>query len=460
MIKEEGRMGPAARFYAAVSGEHLVKQSAPVRTAWLIERLASQRGWPAGEVLGSESELREQLGVGREALREAISILSNRGVVEVRRGRNGGVQVLSSDLTRTANAVAAYLRAIEGDPDQSSRCIAGFDWLLAYKLSRRDGPLPARRHGEAVRKWLARVCDHPVYLLYVEVIDALSAGGPGDATLPDELLDAISHQDAKAIVSSLGAMPSASPDPVDDTIAQSPQARAFTIAHTLLERAASSGERHLGNEVSLCEEHSASRSVIRQALRILQDLDVVHARLGRGGGYEFKRPRPIGVIRQVFAWLAACRLCPFELIELVWDHNATNVRLAASRLAILPDHERECHLRALDKVLEQSDDAQRFVNLQKRLGEIAASPLVDICARSIVSYQARYPRERPEPWAAISFLALERQIVSALRAGQPGVAEASIRAMQARLLEALQNETDAFTEARLRDKPDATAMIQ
>ncbi len=440
MINQVSRMGgPAARFYTAVSGEQLAKQSAPIRIAWQIERMASQRGWSAGELLGSENELREQLGAGREALREAISILSNRGVVAVRRGRNGGVQVLSSDLPRTANAVAAYLRAIDSDPAQLARCVAGLDRLIALRLARRGGPLPARKHGEAVRKWLARACDHPVYLLYSEVIEVLSLGGPANGSLPDGLLDAISRQDVEAIANALGTICAAGPDAVDDPSAQSTLARTFAIAQTMLERAATCDESYLGNETSLCEQFSASRSVIRQALRILQDLDLVQARLGRSGGYEVRRPRPIGVIRQVYAWLAACRLCPFALIELVWDHNSTNVQLAAARLAAMPEDEKQRHLAALDSVLEQKDDTQRFVNLQKRLGEIAASPLVDICARSIVSYQACQPRDQPEPWEAISFLAQERRIVAALRAGQPDSAEAAIRAMEGRLLDALRD---------------------
>tara|TARA_A100001391_G_scaffold1033_3_gene1418 strand:+ start:8308 stop:9705 length:1398 start_codon:yes stop_codon:yes gene_type:complete len=460
IIKQESGNGPAARFYAAVSGEHLATQSAPIRTAWLIERLACQRGWPAGELLGSESELREQLGVGREALREAISILSNRGVVEARRGRHGGVQVLSCDLMRTTGAVAAYLRAIEGDGDQVKRCVAGFDRLLAHRLSRRNGPLPARQAGEAVRRWLARAGEHPVYLLYAQVIETLTAAGPGDAPVPSALLDAVGRGDAAAIASALGTIALDSPDPSNDPLAQSAHARAFAIAQALLDRAALDGERELGNEVSLCDEFSASRSVIRQSLRILQDLDVVQSRLGRSGGYEFKRPRPIGVIRQVYAWLAACRLCPFGLVELVWDHNATNVRMAADRLASLPEGEKERHLAALDEVLEQKDDAQRFVNLQKRLGELAACPLVDILARSIVSYQARQPDERPEPWAALSFVAEERQIVAALRAGQPDRAEAAIRAMENKLLEALRDTPDAPAAIRQADKHSTTTVTQ
>lgn len=460
MIKRESGSTHAAKFYAAVSGEHLAKQSAPIRTAWLIERLASQRGWPAGELLGSENELREQLGVGRETLREAISILSNRGVVEVRRGRNGGIQVLSSDLTRTANAVAAYLRAIGVTPDQLERCVTGLHRLLASRLSRRTDPLPARRPDEPARRWLSRACDHPVYLLYLEVLDGLDAGGPDHGSLPDGLINAIAQRDAEAIVGVLGTVPHSRRRVGDDFPACSARARAFSIAQKIVERATAGGKSSLGNEISLCDEFAASRSVIRQALRILQDLDVVHARLGRSGGYEIRTPRPIGVIRQVYAWLEACRFCPFALIELVWDLNAANVRLAAANLSAMPETERERHFAALEEVLEEKDNAQRFVGLQKRLAEFAASPLIDIFARSVVSYQALYRREQDERSRALSFLDLEQSTVAALRAGDPQAAEASIRAMQGRLVKALRDAPHPAMVNLLEGERDRTTVAK
>lgn len=437
IIKWESSSGPAAKFYAAVSGEQLAKQSAPIRTAWRIERLASQRGWPAGELLGSEHELREQLGVGRETLREAISILSNRGVVEARRGRNGGVQVLSSDRVRTASAVTAYLRAIGTTADELERCTSGLDRLLAFRLSRRTDPLPARRSNEPLRGWLSRACGHPIYLLYLEVLDGLVAIERDDGSLPEGLIDAIGRRDAEAIVGLLGTIPCSERRIDDDFPTCSPRARAVIIAQKMGERAAAGGKSRLGNETSLCDEFAASRSVVRQALRILQDLDVVHARLGRSGGYEVRRPRPIGVIRQVYAWLAACQYCPLSLIELMWDLNAANVHSAAARLAAMTDRERTQSLESLDELLREDDDIQRFVSLQKRLAHIAASPLIDIFARSIASYQAMHQDERVGAPPFRFFLDHERTLVAALRARDPIAAEASIRVMQERLMETL-----------------------
>ena len=431
-------MAAAADFYAAVSGERLAEQGAPLRTAWRIERLASQRGWPAGELLGSEDELREQLGVGREALRESISILCNRGVVEVRRGRKGGIQLLPSDMQRTAHAVSAYLRLVGTSHAELSRCLAALDRLLAYRLARGSARLPSPRRSEPVRHWLARACGDPLYLLYYEVLDALVATERGDQTAPAGLHRAIRRADPEEIVQLLGTLPAVRLRIHDGASATSGGVRAFAIAEAILARSAGRTDAGIRNEIALCEEFSASRAVIRQSLRILQDLDVVHARRGRSGGYEVRRPRPIGVIRQIYAWLEAGRCCPYALVELMWDLNTVNARSAAARLGSLPDNERARQCAALDEILGEEDDAQRFVHLQQRLARIAGTPLVDIVARSIACYQALHESTPASAGAALSFRQQERALVAAARAGDQAECEASIRAMQRKVERAFQ----------------------
>lgn len=70
-----------------------------------------------GERLPSEAEFAQQFGVSPVTLREAIAILRERGLVETRRGRNGGSFVRRSaepdeapDLTRLQGLSATTLR--------------------------------------------------------------------------------------------------------------------------------------------------------------------------------------------------------------------------------------------------------------------------------------------------------------------------------------------------------------
>jgi GntR family transcriptional regulator, transcriptional repressor for pyruvate dehydrogenase complex len=77
----------------------------PIRVERLFEKVAARvetdileaRLLP-GQKLPNETELGRRLGVGRSAVREALKTLELRGLLEVRRGFNGGTFVRASDL--------------------------------------------------------------------------------------------------------------------------------------------------------------------------------------------------------------------------------------------------------------------------------------------------------------------------------------------------------------------------
>jgi GntR family transcriptional regulator, transcriptional repressor for pyruvate dehydrogenase complex len=78
----------------------------PIRAERLFEKVAARveadildaRLVP-GQKLPNETELGRRLGVGRSAVREALKTLELRGLLEVRRGFNGGTFVRATDLT-------------------------------------------------------------------------------------------------------------------------------------------------------------------------------------------------------------------------------------------------------------------------------------------------------------------------------------------------------------------------
>ncbi len=67
------------------------------------------RGWPVGEMLGSEPDLIHRYDVSRAVLREANRLLEFHGVLRTRRGVGGGVFVAAPDEDATTNALAVYL---------------------------------------------------------------------------------------------------------------------------------------------------------------------------------------------------------------------------------------------------------------------------------------------------------------------------------------------------------------
>jgi DNA-binding FadR family transcriptional regulator len=90
--------------------------SLDLEDAKLSEVLASRiheeiayRGWPIGEVLGSEPDLLARYQVSRAALREAVRILEYHSVASMRRGPGGGLVVTVPDPTASIETMALYL---------------------------------------------------------------------------------------------------------------------------------------------------------------------------------------------------------------------------------------------------------------------------------------------------------------------------------------------------------------
>jgi DNA-binding FadR family transcriptional regulator len=76
-----------------------------------LEREILRRGWPEGELLGTEPELLDRYGISRAVLREAIRLLETRDVAEMRRGGNGGLRIKRPGARAAVRPVALYLES-------------------------------------------------------------------------------------------------------------------------------------------------------------------------------------------------------------------------------------------------------------------------------------------------------------------------------------------------------------
>jgi DNA-binding FadR family transcriptional regulator len=94
-----------------------------------IENEIIERGWPVGEVLGSEAELIEKYEVSRAVFREAMRIVDHHGVAEMRRGPGGGLVVASPDIEAAVRTVSLHLQFLDIEPRQLN------DTRLALELS-------------------------------------------------------------------------------------------------------------------------------------------------------------------------------------------------------------------------------------------------------------------------------------------------------------------------------------
>src|SRR5829696_3466022 len=125
------------------------------------------RGWPVGESLGSEPELRERYGVSRSVLREAVRLVEHHQVARMRRGPNGGLFIAAPDAGPAARAMVIYLE---------------------YVGTSVDDLMQARRLLEPLAAGLAatRVTEEGIELVRVtREADTTSSDSPGDHSVED-----------------------------------------------------------------------------------------------------------------------------------------------------------------------------------------------------------------------------------------------------------------------------------
>jgi DNA-binding FadR family transcriptional regulator len=100
----------------------VVDESAQAKLSGVVSRKIAMdvfdRGWPVGELLGSEHELLERYQVSRAVLREAVRLLEFHGIVATRRGPGGGVFVAAPRADAIADSMTAYLAFRKIRPSQ------------------------------------------------------------------------------------------------------------------------------------------------------------------------------------------------------------------------------------------------------------------------------------------------------------------------------------------------------
>jgi GntR family transcriptional regulator, transcriptional repressor for pyruvate dehydrogenase complex len=90
------------------NGGRAVRASEDV-VAQLLDAFYSA-GLKPGEWLGTEAELAERFNVSRVTIRDAVSALAARGLIDVRVGARGGLRIAASDADRLIDAFSIQMR--------------------------------------------------------------------------------------------------------------------------------------------------------------------------------------------------------------------------------------------------------------------------------------------------------------------------------------------------------------
>lgn len=264
---------------ACMLGESATNKKAACLIANMIEDDLIRRHWPHGAIYGGEAELIKCFGVGRTIVREAVRILDVRGSARMRPGPHGGLRVLVPEREPCAATVASYIHLQATDASAVHEALAILDRTRARLLSRED-----KGYG-TVKPDLQQIFSI-----------AFSLFGGILADLSD--------------IQSRGARPH---------LAKGYHSRAEQIARSVLSNHRRedwlSGIR-IGSASQLCERYHADRSIVRQAIRVLESGELAVAECGRGRGLRSQMPGPATVCRLVSCYFAAHGFAPADAMVL------------------------------------------------------------------------------------------------------------------------------------------------
>lgn len=312
------------------------------RIARRIEDEIVALGWPVGKVIAYERELMDRFEISRAALRQAIRIVEFTGAAYMRRGTGGGLMVAEPRMEAVATAAGVYFASLgvtvqeihdawhplvehcvvratlRGDVDGIRHVVAHMDAMAAHRRLAADDFIELS--GEVVA-----LAGNPVLTLFAAAIGEVAARKlRGTSARVDPLLDldgalrqlqdyrrlveAIAAQDEDEALAQIGAINTAlgrqlqepatrsrtRPSRVDPN--QTLAKRTAVMICDDIENTGWHAGTLLGSEAELIDRYGVSRSVLREALRILEFQGAIATRRGPGGGIFVAQPDSNGIV--------------------------------------------------------------------------------------------------------------------------------------------------------------------
>jgi DNA-binding FadR family transcriptional regulator len=312
------------------------------------------RGWPVGEVLGSQSELIARYGVSRAVFREAVRLVENQQVAFMRRGPGGGLVVTEPTVDAIIDAAVLYLHRANTRLDEVFEARIILEVIAAELATERltaDDAVELRALGEAevrdhraLHARLAALTRNPALELFVDILNrvaflyfrggssltegTLSASRQAHARIIDAVLDSDPDTAARRMRRHLEAESAflqnrkLSRQFLSRSVALGggvSNKRAEDVARAILQDVVADDlppGTLLGSQAALIERYGASRAVFREALRLLEHHQIATMRRGPGGGLFVSAPSVRGVSDVVAVYLARRGISMADLIEL------------------------------------------------------------------------------------------------------------------------------------------------
>ncbi|MBP2367702.1 FadR/GntR family transcriptional regulator [Pseudonocardia parietis] len=455
---------------APISGDKMA-----ARVARSLEDEIIDRGWPVGEVLGSETELRERFGVSRAVFREAVRLVEHHQVGRMRRGPNGGLVVTAPDAGPATRALVIYLEFLGTSVEDLLAARLLLEPLaarLAAETVTEDGITALREVFDAeaaalgtgpvnddhVHTLLGRLSGNPVLQLFTEVLISLtyryartSRRTSKEAVLAattdahrwhSEIIDAVISGDAAAaethLVSHLRAVEEwllahrvrtrTAPRrrPLEDK-GGSGRKLAEVVAERMHDDIAADGWQIgsvFGSETDLLERYGVSRAVLREAVRLLEHHSVARMRRGPGGGLVVAAPDPTASIHTMALRLDHLGLSGHDLRVV---REAVELGCVTTVTAAVPAGQAADRLQA--SIGRAGLDGESGDVFHAELAELAGNPVLVLFLRIITELWSRHSRtERPpDPSTSDEVRRVHQAILDAVLAGDTVLARHRVR---------------------------------
>lgn len=361
---------------------------APKRAQEIAEAIGAEivrLGWPVGQSLGTQDELRERHGVSRAVLREAFRLVESQGSAVMRRGGSGGLIVARPAPAAAASTLVTYLDIIGVTSEEvlEARLVLEAEMVAraaerltverAQRLRRLVDQLKAAKDRQApsteLRNALAQSSQNTVQALFIQTLTELAgvrrrrfARGLRFRDLYPEEFDADATRAADALSEAIehiiaGEVGQAQRILRDDMLTRHAfteglirrhggkaleQARiakvrlgsgpfashlAVEIAEDISIQDLVAGER-LGAEPQLIASYGVSRAIFREAVRLLELHGLVYTQRGNRGGLFIGRADPSYAIGSAVSSLRSVRPSAAELLEVARPLAMSTIRLA------------------------------------------------------------------------------------------------------------------------------------
>ncbi|ARN73079.1 FadR/GntR family transcriptional regulator [Oceanicoccus sagamiensis] len=336
------------------------------KTQKLASRLAQQiakdifeEGLETGSPLGKEPELLKKYKVSRDSFREAVRILEWQGIAKSVRGPKGGLQVGSPASGAISNLLRDYLQLADTptkDLLEASRVLnaltikilsstldsEGSDKLFKLTAERKvlhGSPKEEQRALWNVFKEMGQLTNNPALAIFMAPIHevltsmalssrrtnkkdfitegqqvwrnihkctaAIIAGDEATAvTHMNYYLDQIEQYMAPApkLASTKRKTKTSYPTWIKENDNKLAQSFMYQLHHDIHAKQLQPGDR-IGQETDLIPKYAVSRSIFREAVRMLEMIGLVEQRKGREGGLVVATPDSSGIVPTISIFL-------------------------------------------------------------------------------------------------------------------------------------------------------------